>query len=95
MKLLALSTICAAVVLTGCSAMTKASDKIFYKQSNFSQVESTEYPVGEGPEYDHEAKHEAALADMQQTQKAGAQRPTADSPVKHDEIAQPAEAAAE
>lgn len=91
MKLITLSAICATLVLAGCNAMTKTSDKIFYKQSNFSLDESTEYPVGEGPEYDHDAKHTAALTDMQKTQETGAQRPNADSTVEHDDIEQPTE----
>lgn len=92
MKLSSIIVVAATVAaLTGCNAMTKASDKIFYKQSNFSLQEGTEYPVGEGPEYDAQVKQDAALADMQKTQEVGAQRPTANSTVKHDEIAQPAE----
>lgn len=94
MKAIALIAV-AAVALTGCNAMTKASDKIFYKESNFSLVETTEYPVGEGPEYDAQTKADAALADVQKTQETGAQRPTAQSFVKHDEIAEQAEAAIE
>lgn len=75
MKLIALAAV-AAVALTGCNLMTKAYDSAFKKQSNFSLVESTEYPVGEGPNYDHDAKHEAALADVKKTQEAGKQRPS-------------------
>ncbi|MDO4441268.1 MAG: hypothetical protein Q4B81_03715 [Moraxella sp.] len=94
MKLLALVA-AAAVVLTGCNAMTKASDKVFYKQSNFSLVDSTEYPVGEGHEYDAQVKADAALVDMQKTQEVGAQRPSAASPATPLENAETAVEAAE
>ncbi|OOR91361.1 hypothetical protein B0181_03400 [Moraxella caviae] len=65
----------AAVALAGCNAMTKTADKVFYKQSNFSQLEDTQYPVGEGPEFDADVKAQAALEDMQRTQAAEAQYP--------------------
>lgn len=91
MKALTTSIACAALLLTGCNAMTKASDKIFYKQSNFSLEETTEYPIGEGHEYDAQTKADAALADVQKTQKAGEQRPSGKSTIKHDEIEQAGE----
>ncbi|MCL1623082.1 hypothetical protein M2R47_02285 [Moraxella sp. Tifton1] len=85
MKIIA-PIVIAAIALTGCNAMTKASDKIFYKQSNFSLSQSTEYPAGEGLEYDAQVKADAALVDMKKTQAEGAQRPSNTSITKHDEL---------
>ncbi|UNU73823.1 hypothetical protein LU293_02680 [Moraxella nasovis] len=68
-----------AVILTGCNAMTSTFDKVFYKQSNFSQLENTQYPVGEGHEYDANKKAQAALTDMQETQRKGGQYPSSSS----------------
>ncbi|MFB6348869.1 hypothetical protein ACFBZI_05440 [Moraxella sp. ZJ142] len=74
MKLIA-TGIVAVIALTGCNAVTATADKIMNKKSNFSLVETTTYPVGEGPNYDADAKKEAALADMQATQAENAQYP--------------------
>lgn len=71
--------IAAATVLTGCNAMTATADKIMNKKSNFSLVETTSYPIGEGPEYDADVKAEAALEDMKATQAVNGQYPKADA----------------
>lgn len=67
----------AAIVLTGCNAMTATADKIMNKKSNFSQVDTTSYPVGEGLNYDADVKAKAMLADMKATQALKAQYPKA------------------
>ncbi|OOS07041.1 hypothetical protein SAMN02745664_11231 [Moraxella cuniculi DSM 21768] len=78
MKAIAFAIV-AAVALTGCNAMTATADKIMDKKSNFSLVESTSYPIGEGPNYNADTKREAALVDMKATQAVNGQYPTAAS----------------
>lgn len=65
----------AAIALTGCNAMTATADKIMNKKSNFSQVDTTVYPIGEGPNYDADVKADAALEDMKATQAVNGQYP--------------------
>ncbi len=65
----------AAIALTGCNAMTATADKIMNKKSNFSQVDTTVYPIGEGPNFDAQTKADAALEDMKATQAVNGQYP--------------------
>lgn len=53
--------------------------KSWTKKSNFSQVDTTAYPIGEGPNYDADVKADAALEDMKATQAVNGQYPKADS----------------
>ncbi len=69
----------AAIALTGCNAMTATADKIMNKKSNFSEVDTTVYPIGEGPNFDAQTKADAALEDMKATQAMNGQYPKADS----------------
>ncbi len=69
----------ATIALTGCNAMTATADKIMNKKSNFSQVDTTVYPIGEGPNFDAQTKADAALEDMKATQAVNGQYPKADS----------------
>lgn len=69
----------AAIALTGCNAMTATADKIMNKKSNFLEVDTTAYPIGEGPNYDADVKADAALEDMKATQAVNGQYPKADS----------------
>lgn len=65
----------AAIALTGCNTMTATADKIMNKRSNFSQVDTTVYPIGEGSNYDANVKADAALEDMKATQAVNGQYP--------------------
>lgn len=74
MKIAVLS-IAAIILLSGCNAVTATADKMMNNESNFSQIETTQYPIGEGPNYDAQTKAEAALVEMQKTQAENAQYP--------------------
>ena len=65
----------ATIALTGCNAMTATADKTMNKKSNFSEVDTTVYPIGEGPNFDAQTKVDAALQDMKSTQAVNGQYP--------------------
>ncbi|WP_049236797.1 hypothetical protein [Moraxella canis] len=79
MKIAVLS-IAAIILLSGCNAVTATADKMMNKESNFSQIETTQYPIGEGPNYDAQTKADAALVEMQKTQAENAQYPKGEMP---------------
>ncbi|WP_114801146.1 hypothetical protein U0021_03400 [Moraxella canis] len=79
MKIAVLS-IAAIILLSGCNAVTATADKMMNNESNFSQIETTQYPIGEGPNYDAQTKADAALVEMQKTQAKNAQYPKGEVP---------------
>ena len=53
--------------------------KSWTKKSNFSEVDTTVYPIGEGPNFDAQTKADAALEDMKATQAVNGQYPKGDN----------------
>ena len=69
----------AAIALTAAMPWQPLPIKSWTKKSNFSQVDTTVYPIGEGPNFDAQTKADAALVDMKATQAVNGQYPKADS----------------